>query len=120
MNDPAPLKVETRPALDKAETSVVKFALLVATPAIVGSDAPLVPDEAAGAVIGEGAAGDSESLQPTTVNARTAIVTRPASFFMTLSLVSFAPSVLIHAAPRCIRVRMFCRRRLCGHLGHIY
>jgi hypothetical protein len=106
--------------LDKAATRVVKFALLVATPAIVGSEEPPVPDEAAGGVIGEGAAGDSESLQPTTVTEMTSADRKPMLFFMTLSLVSFAPWVLNHAAPRCIRLRMFCRRRLRGHFLNTY
>jgi len=64
--------------------------------------------------MGEGATGDSESLQPTTVTESTTADRKPMLFFMTLSLVSFAPQVLNHAAPRCIRLRMLCRRRLCG------
>ena len=110
-----------------AATSVVNSgADATAVPAMVGSAArpPFAAsepeDSPLSAAMGVGAAGDIESLQPTTVNARTAIETKPASFFMTLSLVSFAPSVLNHAAPRCIRLRMFCRRRLCGHCLNIY
>jgi hypothetical protein len=96
--------------------------LLVATPAIVGSDAPLVPDPEVDVDpgIGEGATGDSESLQPATVTDRTTADRKPMLFFMTLSPVSFAPQVLGYAASRCIRLRMFCRRRLCGHFLRIY
>jgi hypothetical protein len=80
--------------LDKAATRVLKFALLVAMPAIVGSDAALVlPDEAVDGepLMGEGATGESESLQPTTVTESTTADRNPMLFFMTLSLVSFAP-----------------------------
>jgi hypothetical protein len=89
VNDPAPLKVETRPALVRAATSVLKFALLVATPAIVGRVVPPLGDPVeVEPDIGEGAAGDVDSLQPTTLNARTAIAAKPAILFMTLSFVS--------------------------------
>jgi hypothetical protein len=80
---------------------VLKLALPVATPAIVGSDEPLLlPDaEVDGEPSrGEGATGDAESLQPTTVTERTNADRKPMLFFMTLSLVSFAPQVPADAA----------------------
>jgi hypothetical protein len=66
---------------------VLKFWLLVATAAIDGSEELPVPDVAPGVepVMGVGAAGDMESLQPTTVNARAATERYPAKFLMILS-----------------------------------
>jgi hypothetical protein len=94
VNAPAPLKVETRPAFDRAETSVVKLELLVATPAIVGRVVPPLGDPVeVEPDIGEGEAGDMSSLQPTTVNASTAIAANPANFFMALSFFQFSTVV---------------------------
>jgi hypothetical protein len=74
--------------------------LLVATAAIDGSVELPVPDEALGVepVMGVGAVGDMESLQPTAVNARTATETYPAKFFMTLSFTCPMPLPLRWAA----------------------
>jgi hypothetical protein len=97
VNDPAPLKVDTRPALDSAETNVLKFALLVATPAMVGRvDSTLGDPVEVGPDIGEGEAGDMSSLHPTPVNASRAITANPAYFFMTLS---FFPSRTVVCPP---------------------
>ena len=85
VKEPAPLKVCTRPAFERAATRVLKFALLVATPAIDGRVALLVPDGVPAA--DDGAVGDAESLQPTTVNDSAATDRKPAIFFMTFSFV---------------------------------
>jgi hypothetical protein len=82
--------------LDRAETSVVKLELLVATPAIDGRVALGVP-VAAEPDIEEGEVGDMSSPHPTTVNARTAIAAKPLNFFMTLSLHPYG--TVVHPPP---------------------
>jgi hypothetical protein len=52
------------------------------------------------ALAADGAAGDMESLQPTTVNPRTATDRKPANFFMALSFRLLKMSTLTLAAPR--------------------
>jgi hypothetical protein len=75
-----------------------------AVPAIVGSDArPLLValEDLAASVedSSDGAAGDIESLQPTTETERTTAERKPMLFFTTLSFVTFNLLTLEPAAP---------------------